>query len=142
MPNITQFLTFYYFLLKYYFFSLNIYYLLLNFNFFFSCLFLTICIFCLLDFYTSYFYILSHLHLYFYIYVLPSSLFVTSVFSTSTSATMPLLKFWVSNFSIQFFFNCTGTFVHFFSFHFFSFWGFLVYRMQICFGFKNNLFFF
>ena len=38
---------------------------------------------------------------------------------------------------------CIGTFVHFFSFHFFfSFWGFSVYKMQICFGFKIFFFFF
>ena len=38
---------------------------------------------------------------------------------------------------------CKGTFVHFFSFLFifFSFWGFSVYGMQICFGFKNIFFF-
>ena len=35
---------------------------------------------------------------------------------------------------------CTDTSVHFFSFHFF-FWGFSVYKMQICFGFKNIFFF-
>ena len=40
--------------------------------------------------------------------------------STSTSAAMPLLKFWVSNFSIRFFLSCTGTFVHFFFFSFLS----------------------
>ena len=40
------------------------------------------------------------------------------------------------------FFSCTSTFVYFSSFHFFSFWSFLVYRMQICFGLKNNFFFF
>ena len=50
----------------------------------------------------------------------------SSVSSTNTSAALPLLKFWVLNFSIRFF----------------SFWGFLVYRMQICSGFKNNFFFF
>ena len=140
LPNTTQFSTFYYFLLQYYFSSPDIYYFsnLIT----FSCLFLATHIFCLLDFYTSYFYILSHLHLHFYIYVLPSSLFITSMSSTSTNVAMPLLKFWVSNFSIRFFFSCTGTFVHFISFHFFFFWGFLVYRMQICFGFKNNFFFF
>ena len=42
--------------------------------------------------------------------------------STNTSATLPLLKFWVLNFSIRFFFfSCTGTFVHFIYFHFFCF---------------------
>ena len=41
-----------------------------------------------------------------------------------------------------FFFSCTGTFIHFFSFYFFSFLGFLVYKMQICFGFKNNFLFY
>ena len=35
LPNTTQFSTFYYFLLQYYFSSPNIYYLLLNFNYFF-----------------------------------------------------------------------------------------------------------
>ena len=57
----------------------------------------------------------------FYIYVLPSSLFITSMFSTSTSGVVFLLKFWVSNSSIRFFFSCTGTFVHFFSFQIFFF---------------------
>ena len=36
---------------------------------------------------------------------------------------------------------CTGTFVHFFSFNFFPFWDFSMYKMQIYFGFKNNFFF-
>ena len=37
---------------------------------------------------------------------------------------------------------CTDTSVHFFSFHFFFFWGFSVYKMQICFRFKKFFFFF
>ena len=38
---------------------------------------------------------------------------------------------------------CSSIFVHLFSFHFFfSFWGFLLYITQICFGFKNFFFFF
>ena len=63
----------------------------------------------------------------------------SSMSSTNISVALPLLKFWVSNFSIWiFFFSCTGTFVHFF----FSFWGFfLIYRMQIYLGFKNIFFF-
>ena len=89
------FITVLFFLTRHYYFSFLI---------IFSCLFLTTHVFNLLDF---------------YIYVLPSSLFITSMPSTSTSAAVPFLKFWVSNFSIQFFFSCTGTFVHFFSFHFF-----------------------
>ena len=65
----------------------------------------------------------------------------SSVSSTNISAALPLLKFWVWNFLIWifFFFSCTGTFVHFF---FFLLRFFLVYRMQIYFGFKNNFFFF
>ena len=41
----------------------------------------------------------------------------SSMSSTNISAALPLLKFWVSNFSIWiFFFSCIGTFVHFFFF--------------------------
>ena len=36
---------------------------------------------------------------------------------------------------------CIGTFVYFFSFHFFFLWDFSVYKLQICFGFKNFFFF-
>ena len=44
----------------------------------------------------------------------------SSVSSTNTSTALPLLKFWVLNFSIRFFFfSYTGTFIHFISFHFF-----------------------
>ena len=56
-----------------------------------------------------------------------------------SSASSQVLSFKFLN---TIFFSCTSTFVYFSSFHFFSFWSFLVYRMQICFGLKNNFFFF
>ena len=139
--NTTQFSTFYYFLLLYYFSSLEIYYLLLIFNYFFL-------------------FILNHTRLLF-----PQFLhFILSNFITSSSTLLHLhfALLLVRNFYIFYqyqcgsvssqvlsfkflnmiFFSCIGTFVHFFSFQFFfSFWGFSVYKMQIFFGFKNFFFF-
>ena len=122
LSNTTQFSTFYYFLLQYYFSSPDIYYLLLKFNYFF-------------------FFILSHTHLlssrflhFIFLYFITSSstllylhfafLLVHNfyIFYQYQCAAMPLLKFWVSNFSIRFFFSCTGTFVHSISFSFEVFW--------------------
>ena len=136
IPNTTQYSTFYFFYYSIIFPHLT-YINYFSFLIIFSCLFLTIHVFCHLNFYTSYFKILSHLHLHFYIYVLPSYLFVTSVSYSSTNVAVPLIKFWVSNFSIRFFFSSTGTLIC--SFLFFSFFFFLLWF----FGLQNtNLFWF
>ena len=103
LPNITQFSTFYYFLLQYYFSSPNIYYLLLIFNYFFlfilnhtrllSPQFLH---FIFLNFITSSFTLL-HLH---FAFLLIRNFCVFYQYHCGSA----LLKFWVSNFSIQIFF--------------------------------------
>ena len=142
LPNTTQFSTFYYFLLQYYFSSPYMYYFLLIFNYFFlfilnntrflSSRFLH---FILLNFITS---SSTLLHLRFAFLLIRNFCVFYQYQCGSASSQVLSLKFLNT-----IFFSYTGNFVHFFSFHFFfSFWGFLVYRMQICFGFKNKFFFF
>ena len=121
------------FLLQYYFSSPDIYYLLLIFNYFFllSPWFLY---FILLNFITS---SSTLLHLRFAFLIVRNFYFFYQYQCGNASSQVLSLKF----LSTIFFLSCTGIFVHFISFHFFfSFWGFLVYRMQICFSFKNNFF--
>ena len=136
LPNTTQFLTFYSFLLQYYFSSPDIYYLLLIFNYFFlfilnhTCLLsFRILYFLLLNFITSSSTLLHLRFAFFLVHMCLLPILVQPCFFSS-------FEFQISQY--DFFFSCTGTFVHFVFFFFFSFWGFLVYRMQICSGFENN----
>ena len=143
LPNTTQFSIFYYFLLQYYFSSPNIYYLLLIFNYFFlfilnhiHFLFSWFWHFILLNFITS---SSIFLHLCFAFFLVRNFCVFYQYHCGSASSQVLSLKFLNTDFflAIQ-----APLFISFFSFSFFSFWGFLVYRMQICFGFKNNFFFF
>ena len=128
--NTTQFSTFYYFLLQYYFSSLDIYYLLLIFNYFFlfilnhphllSHWFLH---FILINFITSSSTLL-HLH---FAFLLICNFCIFFEYQCGNASS----QFWVLNFSIRFFFLDVQVplFISFLFIFFFSFRGFLVYRM-------------
>ena len=125
--NTTQFSTFYYFLLQYYFSSPDIYYLLLIFNYFFL-------------------FILNHTHL----LSLWFLHFILLNFITSSSILLHLhfAFLLIRNFCVFYQYQCGSASSQVLSlkflntiFFFFSFWVFLVYGMQIYFGF-NNFFFF
>ena len=140
LPNTTQFWTYYYFLLQYYFSSSEIYY------------FAFLIIFFL--------FILNHTRL-------PSPRFLHSIllnFITSSS-TLLHVRFTfllIHNFCVFYQYQCGSASsqvlslkflnmifflavqVHLFIsflFIFFSFWGFFIYIMQICFGFKKIFYF-
>ena len=149
LPNTTQFSTFYYILLQYYFSSPNIFYLLLIFNYFF--LFILnhtrllspwILHFILLNFITS---SSTLLHLRFAFLLVHLCLLPILVQPCLFSS----FEFQISQY--DFFFSCTGTFVHFIFFFFFllRFFGLqnanlflkfvLVLRTKFFFFFKHKL---
>ena len=144
LPNTTQFSTFYYFLLQYYFSSPDIYYLLLIFNYFFMFIFNYTCLlssqflhFILLNFIT---FSSSLLHLRFAFFLVRNFCVFYQYQCGSASSQVLSLKFLNTIFFLVVRYLCSFLFFSFF--FFLPFWGFLAYKMQICFGFKNYLFIF